>query len=97
MAEKIMVHNHSRGFKIYLSIMASLGVILLAAILALLIYGGLKISQESKTITTKVNSFNQQITNLNHQFKTINKNLTKIDNQLKTTKTSISNIIPSGL
>ena len=74
--------NHSKGLDVYLAVMLTIGVLLLALIAGLLIYGGVKISQESKTISTKVNDFNNQVKN-------INTNLQNIDNQLKLTKVGL--------
>lgn len=74
--------NHSKGLNVYLAVMLTIGVLLLALIAGLLIYGGVKISQESKTISTKVNDFNNQVKN-------INTNLQNIDNQLKLTKVGL--------
>jgi len=74
--------------------MLTLIFLALVAMLCLFIYGGRKISQDSKTVTnqltTKTDKFNQEIN-------TINKNLTKINQSLKQKASSISNLIPSGL
>lgn len=54
-------------------VMLTLAVVLLAAILALLVYGGLRAKQASGTAEKKIDSFN-------HQVKSINKNLQGIQN-----------------
>ncbi len=64
---------------IYLCVMATITTIILAAILVMLIYGGLKIRAESKAVSQKISNFNSQITK-------INDNLKGIELQLQTAK-----------
>ncbi len=78
--------DKQKWFKIYVSIMLTGGLILLIIIVALLIYGGLKIKHETHVVDKQINSLNSQI-------KFINNNLVKIDNQLQLDK-SISPILP---
>jgi len=88
--KKIKSPSSSRLFKIYISIMALLIVLILGCILGLMIYGGMKVAHESKALTTKVNSFNHQVNN-------INLNLNNINSQLKNDQHSVSsltNLIP---
>ena len=88
--DPVNLHKKPKLFKIYLSIMATLAVLLLATILVLLTYGGIKLSKESKTLSTKVNNFNSQVNK-------INTNLQNINNQLQQTKTTTLPSLPSGL
>jgi len=62
-------------FKVYISIIATLAMFILAAILFLLVYAGLKINSESKIITNKVNNFNSQVENINTNLQNINQQL----------------------
>ncbi len=78
--------DKQKWFKVYVSIMLTGGLILLIIIVALLIYGGLKIKHETNVVDKQINSLNSQI-------KFINNNLVKIDNQLQLDK-SISPILP---
>ena len=73
-------------FRIYVAIMLTVCVLLLAGVLGFLIYGGLKLKSESQTVTNKVNSFNGQV-------KQINNNLQNIDQQLQGAK-AISGLKP---
>lgn len=75
-----------RGFRIYILSTMTIGVLLLAAVLALLIYGGVKVKSETSTLDKKVNNFNSQI-------KSINTNLVKIDKQLNSAK-SLGRVLP---
>ncbi len=67
------------AWRAYIATMLTIAVLLLGVIAAALVYGGIKISQESQTISSKVNNFNTQV-------KSINDNLQNIDNQLKLAK-----------
>lgn len=62
-------------FKIYISIIATIAMLILAAILLLLVYAGLKFNSESKTFSNKVNNFNSQVENINTNLQNINKHL----------------------
>ena len=70
--------------------MLTIGVLLLAGICAALIYAGIKLKNESVTVTRKINSFNAQVIKVNN-------NLNNIDDQLKSAKSSanaLSHILP---
>ena len=70
------MNNHHTFFRIYVCICLFLIVILLAAMVGAITYGSLKVKDESKTLTTKVNIFSG---NLN----TVNSNLQGIEAQLQ--------------
>ena len=72
--------NKSSARSLYLSIIETLGVIILASMLASIIYGGLKIAREAKNVGGKVSDFNTQVNQ-------INTNLKNINNKLQTVKT----------
>ena len=76
--------SNSRLMK-YISVMLTLTVLLLAAMLIFFLYASVKLKQEAGTVTNKVNSFNAQV-------EKINTNLTNINKQLKTDRSSI--VIP---
>lgn len=86
MSELSAVNKPSKLFKIYMAVILTLIVALLAAILAVMVYSGYKVAQESKTVSTKVASFNKDIN-------TINQNLQNINTQIRLSRSSLP-VIP---
>lgn len=76
-----MKNNPSgEGFlQLYISILLTLMVLALLAILALMLYAGVSVKQQAKTIGHKVDNFNSEV-------KKINNNLQTIDQQLSNAK-----------
>ena len=68
-------NSGGRGFRIYVSVMLTLAVILLAGILAAAVFAGLKVGSEANTLSTKVNDFNQKVDQINRNLDGINKQL----------------------
>ena len=68
--------------RFYVAFIETLGVLILATMLGFMIYGGLKIAREAKTVGGKVSSFNTQV-------KQINTNLKSIDNKLQASKVAV--------
>lgn len=66
-----------KSLKIYLVCISIVMTVLLAAQLGLLIYGGLKVKDESASLSSKVNSFNQSVDRVNQNLKQINTQLQK--------------------
>ncbi len=75
-----------RPRNIYLSILQTMGVLILASMLFIMVYGGIKIAHETKTLSNKVNTFSSK---LNTQVDKINSNLKDINTQLKNNKVVI--------
>ncbi len=74
-----MSETKGKGLAIYMAVILTIGVLLLAGILGSLIYAGIKVKSEANNVTNKVNNFNSQV-------EKINTNLQNIDTQLKATK-----------
>ncbi len=68
--------------RFYVAFIETLGVLILAAMLVIMIYGGLKIAREAKNVGGKVSNFNTQV-------KQINTNLKSIDNKLQASKVAV--------
>jgi predicted PurR-regulated permease PerM len=88
-----MDKKSDKGFRIYIAICVGLITILLAGMLALFIYGGIKLSSASQTVNNKVNQFNSQVNKINVNLNKVNSSLQNLDKQL----TSSSGTIPSNL
>lgn len=84
-----MNKSGSRAFRVYVGIALFLIVLLLATLVGLIVYGGVKVRDESQTFNNKVNSFNQNVN-------TVNQNLQSIDSQLQK-QTSLTTKGLSGL
>ena len=63
-------------FKVFVSVMLVLIVLLQAVLTGVVIYAGLHVSRASKDLNSKVDNFNQNVTD-------INKNLQNINGQLQ--------------
>ena len=62
-------------FKIYVGVMLTLLVIFLAALLAAIAYGALRVKQESNTVSHKVDTLTTQVQGINSNLQTLNKQL----------------------
>ncbi len=82
--------SSNKFFRIYVYVSLFLIVILLAALVGAIAYGGNKIKTESNTITNKVDSFN---TSMN----TVNTNLENINTQLEKENAKTSTLQFTGL
>lgn len=52
-------------FKVYVSIILTIIVLLQVALIALLIYGGMRLADTAKTLSTKVDTFSSKVDTLN--------------------------------
>lgn len=80
-------------FKIYVGVMLFICTAAAVTCAVVLVYGGLKLKDQSQTITSKVNNFNDQVNG-------INKNLQNINHSLQTTNTQLqkqASAIPTSL
>lgn len=77
--DEAITKNNKVSRSPYLYFIETLGVLILAAMLVIMIYGGLKIAHEAKNVGGKVSDFNSQV-------KQINTNLKSINTQLQSTK-----------
>lgn len=57
------------------------------------VYGGLKLKDQSQTVTTKVNSFTTQVDGINKNLQSINKSLQTTNSQLQ----KQAGAVPSGI
>jgi len=64
-------------FKAFIGIVLVINMLLLATLTAVVLYAAVHVSRESKTVTDKVNAFNQE-------FSGINTNLQNISSRLQT-------------
>lgn len=80
-------------FKIYVGVMLFISTAAAVTCAVVLVYGGLKLKDQSQAITSKVNNFNDQVNG-------INKNLQNINQSLQTTNTQLqkqASAIPTSL
>lgn len=66
---------------LYMSLLEIAGVVILAAMLVVLIFSGIKVARENKSNISKLN-------HLSNQVKQLNNNLSSINSQLKAQKTA---------
>ncbi len=77
--------SNNKFFRIYIYVSLFLIVILLAALVGAIAYGGNKVKSESNTVTTKIDSFNSSMN-------TVNKNLENINTQLQKENSQTSSL-----
>jgi len=80
-------------FKIYIAIMLFISTVASVTTAVVLIYGGLKIKDQTQSVTNKVNTFTTQVDG-------INKNLQSISQSLQTTNSQLqkeTGNIPTGI
>lgn len=67
-------------FKVFVGTMLVLIVLLLATLTGAVIYAGVRVGHETKSVTTTVNGFTNSVTNINKNLQNINSQL-RYDNQ----------------
>jgi len=68
--------SHHTIFKVYVSIILTIIALLQMALIALLIYGGVRLADTAKTLNTKVDTFSSKVD-------TLNQNLDNLDSPLR--------------
>lgn len=76
------------GFRIYISIIATLILLVVTAILVLLLVGGASVAKQAKDLNPKVNQFLQQMQNIDTNIHNLN---LQLQQQSKLTNTLLSN------
>ena len=80
-------------FKIFVAIMLFITMLASTTTAVVLIYGGIKLKDQTQSVTAKVNNFTMQVNG-------INKNLQGINSSLQTTNSSLqkqASAIPSSI
>lgn len=70
-------------FKIYVGIMLFITTIASVVCAVVLVYGGIKLKDQTQSVTTKVNNFNTQVNGINKNLQDINKSLQTTNSQLQ--------------
>jgi predicted PurR-regulated permease PerM len=82
-------------FKIYVGIMLFICTAAAVTCAVVLVYGGLKLKDQSQTITSKVNDFNNQVNGINKNLQNINQSLQTTNSQLQKQASAIpKSLIP---
>lgn len=79
-------------FKIFVGVLLVIIALSTTATAAVLVYGGVKLKDQTKTVTSKVNNLSSQIDGINKNLKNINKSLQTTSAQLKSQGASISGL-----
>ncbi|HEY1835586.1 MAG TPA: hypothetical protein VGG13_02070 [Candidatus Saccharimonadales bacterium] len=79
-------------FKIFVSVMLVIIAASTATTAGVLVYGGIKVKSQTKTVTDKVNNLNGQIDGINKNLQNINKSLQSTNTQLKNQSGNISSL-----
>jgi len=70
-------------FKIYIGIMLFITTVASVVCAVVLVYGGIKLKDQTQTVTAKVNDFNTQVNGINKNLQDINKSLQTTNSQLQ--------------
>lgn len=83
-------------FKIYVSIMLFITTVATVTTAIVLIYGGIKLKDQTQSVTGKVNTFTTQVDGINSNLQSINKSLqttsTSLQKQAASIPSSIGNL-----
>lgn len=81
-----------KAYRLVSIFLLSLSTIFLAFIAFFLLYGGLKLKDESSVVTSQVSQFDHQVNNINTNLKSISKELSQQSSNLK-----VPTSLPPGL
>ena len=76
-------------FKIFVGVMLAIIAVSSAVTAAVVVYGGMKLHTQTKTVTDKVNGFSNQIDGINQNLQSINKSLQTTNTQLQRQSSNI--------
>lgn len=80
-------------FKIYVGIMLFITTAAAVTCAVVLVYGGLKLKDQTQSITSKVNNFNDQVNGINSNLENINKSLQTTNSQLQKQASAIPSVL----
>ena len=80
-------------FKIYVGIMLFITTAAAVTCAVVLVYGGIKLREQTQTVTTKVNNFNDQVNGINKNLQNINQSLQTTNSQLQKQANAVHSVV----